>query len=97
MNYELAKQLEKAGFPRDKCSMIWKTANIGFSTDSPLKFPSLEELIDACGDEFGELGKGNATIDSPWTAAGLPVKIGFWGQIKTPTEAVARLWLEINK
>ena len=103
MDYELAKQLKDAGFPQKEKGTLLFADGITMA-DSQKKWnensaysPSLEELIDACGDEFGELGKGNATIDSPWTASGLPVKIGFCGQGKTPTEAVARLWLEINK
>jgi len=95
MNYELAKQLKDVGYPQEAAKGSFLSGT-WFEREKTY-IPTLEELINVCGDEFGELAKGNATIDSPWTASGLPVKIGFCGQGKTPTEAVARLWLEINK
>jgi len=108
MNYELAKQLEKAGFPQGmgKGCMCYdeKTKEIIIDctegnqviTDC-VKIPTLEELINACGNEFAELSKGNAKIDAPWTASGFPIKTGFCGQGKTPTESVIKLWLKLQK
>lgn len=58
--------------------------------------PTLSELIEACGDRFAELSKGNSQVDAPWTASGLPIKIGFCGQGDTAEEAVAALYLLIN-
>jgi len=91
MEYKLAKQLKDAGFPRDKCSMIWKTGNAGFSIDSPLKFPTLEELIDACEGKMYLLIHGL----NIWSATGCEDDELF--SAKTPIEAVAKLWLELNK
>lgn len=99
MKYKLVKQLEEAGFPREKCSMILKTANVGFSTDNPLLFPKLEELIKECGDvlvwksgDFWEAdifdGEGEIYIDQYFDTD---------QEYKTPFEAVANLWLRLNK
>lgn len=60
----------------------------------------LEELIEACGEDFGALyGVGS---DKSWLAESHLYYDGDGAQIQkgegaTPTEAVARLWLELNK
>ena len=117
MNYELAKELKDGGFPqipqhffmpeRDKKGEIIE--------DSSITIPTLEELIDACGEEFDYLKQVpfgefvNAKTGKPcgirWHA--YPTEEGYKGDCmvdccgyesgKTPTEAVARLWLELNK
>jgi len=78
MNYELARELQDAGWGRGKddyCPPSLMCCEI-----------TLEELIEACGDDLCILVRG---------------KDGFWyaesEQGKTPTEAVARLWLVIHK
>ena len=61
------------------------------------KIPTLSELIEACGDGFRELYKS----EKIWFALYFPVnddgnKLRFEiGQ--TPEEAVAKLWLKLNK
>ncbi len=52
--------------------------------------PTLHELIKMCGDEFMSLEYGR----SGWFAVALPTNM-ISG--KTPEEAVANLWLELNK
>ena len=60
--------------------------------------PTLEELIEACGDEFGHVARLHG--GKHWRASGrdndeeysLIEELGA-----TPTEAVARLWLALNK
>ena len=49
MNYKLAKKLKKSGFPFD-----FRESKMG---DDTYTFPSLSELIEACGDEFSGLFK----------------------------------------
>ena len=83
MNFKLARELEENGFPKKGCNWDYSHEH---DKGQVLYFPSLSELIEACGDDFNILVRG---------------KDGFWyaesEQGKTPTEAVARLWLVINK
>lgn len=88
ISYELAKQLENAGFPM-------KHAWWGIENDGS-KFligpPSLSELIEACGDKFGMLEK--IYDKNQWHCRPCTGKCMYFS---TPEEAVARLWLELNK
>jgi hypothetical protein len=67
--------------------------NNGCSVVRDYRKPTLSELIEACGDEFTFLEK----MDKTWTAfPPMPnYKNGQHGS--TPEEAVAKLWLELNK
>lgn len=61
-----------------------------------VKCPTLSELIEACGNYFWKIEKQK---DGSFVAIGLmsndlPLPVG---QDATPEEAVARLWLAINK
>lgn len=86
MTYELAKQLKDAGW---KVNLYDKTKE--FSSIS------LSELIEACGDKIYVLctaiyhDKESLQIIHGWACNGM-VSFG-----KTPEEAVAKLWLELNK
>jgi hypothetical protein len=59
--------------------------------------PTLEELIEACGEQFSKLkrGRGGETWVAQWFKGGTSddviAEIG-----STPTEAVARLWLALH-
>jgi predicted fused transcriptional regulator/phosphomethylpyrimidine kinase len=95
MEYELAKKLRDAGFDQELIGGFDATT----FADGTL-YPTLAELIMACGNEImsirkvwnenGDIcnwiaesdGKGNEPI----------IAIG-----KNPEEAVAKLWLELNK
>ena len=94
MQYELAKKLKDEGFPMDYeldnfTEYDKKTANIWIP---------LDELIEACGDKFDALGKckddGVSGIVDGWIAVDEDNK-RTWGATKE--EAVANLWLAINK
>ena len=111
MNYELAKELKEAKFPFD-----FQESKLG---DDTYTFPSLEELIEACGEDLIAIQKTYADFDSKldwddakkekkeprfmgWTAIKEwedyyppEVEVGEFG--KTPSIAVARLWLALNK
>lgn len=102
MTYELAKQLKNAKFPL-------KTTNFGPNQKTPIAYfldgidsgigyipPTLSELIEACGEQFGGLQK---RIDKTWSAEpNYGLSMDFDDVVgKTPEEAVARLWLELNK
>jgi hypothetical protein len=95
MNYELAKELKDAGFPQ-------KSMTIGFPEEygpGGVYLPSLEELIEACGDGIVAVqkdGPGKWDAVDEWEEYYPPeVKKGASGS--TPTEAAARLWLALNK
>jgi len=100
MNYELAKKLEIAGFPQDIGNgsdfyvgggEVKKYREFTEPKQSDVKVPSLEELIDACG----ELIKIDQLVDKSWLAIKKSPVCG--GEGKTPSEAVANLWLALNK
>jgi len=111
MNYELAKQLKDAGFPQkysngkrfwmydssdDDYTKIIHDGNIDNALDDEQLFyiPTLSELIDTCGDNFVALSK----MGEDWYCAenGVPVRL-IANESKTPEEAVAKLWLALNK
>lgn len=101
MNYELAKKLKEAGFPQKgiyegttyNLSDIKKVGvNIG-----DVYIPTLSELIEACGDDFEVIWKGWGStkwLAAPRTSYGDPED---YSEGCTPEEAVANLWLELNK
>lgn len=97
MNYELAKELKDAGFPFEWCDINHTHTDIC----SPSDTPSLSELIVACGDRFYSLNlcstgkEGGNPAPMEWVAHTMPMSAGGHGE--TPEEAVARLWLALNK
>jgi len=95
INYKLAKQLKDAGFPQ------WNSQKKGDrfckGTKKECYIPTLSELIEACGEEFLRLLKLN---NGEWTCENRFGEVGIgdiivWG--KSPEEAVAKLWLKLNK
>lgn len=100
MNYELAKKLKDAGFPESKDSaLVGKSVTI----DDWIS-PHLSELIEACGEEFGSLNKrfGVPVEDDGliWIARAQSSEselAPYERRGPTPEEAVARLWLVLNK
>jgi len=94
MNYELAKQLKKAGFPQPTLvNPITGVVGREVLERRPYE-PTLSELIDTCGDNFVALSK----MGEDWYCAenGVPVRL-IANESKTPEEAVAKLWLALNK
>jgi len=94
MTYETAKKLKDAGFP-----MEYELDNFSdFDKYKAWIDIDLSELIEACGDKFDALGKckddGMSRIVDGWIAVDEDNK-RRWG--KTPEEAVAKLWLALNK
>ena len=94
MNYETAKLLKDAGFPQD----FDFVESIGHTMYPDVHFPTLSELIDACGNKTIHIWN-NENIQNSWKA-----QASFNGKIwqmetgyLTPEEAVAKLWLELNK
>ena len=96
MRYELAKKLKDAGFPYKK-SLFGGLTEESYLDEKGNTYnqPTLSELIEACGDSFGSLGvNGQGINNKKWHCFGKNRLIEFG---KTPEEAVANLWLELNK
>ena len=79
MTYELAKQLYKKGSPFTSPVPVTE-ANMKY-----IDFPTLEELIEACGDKVDYLKRYKA--DGIWEAGYLT----YESEGSTPSEAVANL------
>ena len=109
MNYKLAKQLKDAGFPQETTRYYledeFENGEIGFSkgewNNARIAYPTLSELTEACRDKFRNLSytevKGGERL---WFASGEYIKDEEYYQTagyNTPEEAVAKLWLELNK
>lgn len=86
MNYELAKELKDAGFESKHSSEDAK-----YPDKDGYVPPNLSELIEACGERFGELYR----FPQSWSAEEYG-NSGVEGNGSTPEEAVARLWLALN-
>lgn len=94
MNYELAKELKDAGFK-------YKTIT---HDENKRKLPTLSELIEACGDGLHSIRRGQWKGRGNWMASrddvdevGNSFPVEPVGTGKTPEEAVAKLWLALNK
>jgi hypothetical protein len=106
LSYQIALELKYRGFPQTRNDGLCKHGNWGFvdlreSCDCvPVEvatIPTLSELIEACGEHLRSLDNCG---EQGWEAireddeCGEP--IGF-EEGSTPEEAVARLWLALNK
>ena len=85
MNYELAKKLFEAGFPQ---SQMQKDGCFDYD------FQNLSELIEACGEDFSHLTRLG---EKNWYACALSTEEDDFEKCDTPEEAVADLWLRLNK
>jgi len=93
MNYKLAKKLKDAGFPQKEERIVCDSS---IDMDDVAN-PTLEELIDACGGRFWNMTCLVKT--GTWLAKAnlvFPISIYPRAEGKTPTEAVANLWLKLN-
>jgi hypothetical protein len=91
MTYELAKQLKDAAFQSETFVCGEK--------GEPWYAPTLSELIESCGEKFGELSYFGESFTEPWFAGGGESIYDDWEFEKggyTPEEAVARLWLALQ-
>jgi len=62
--------------------------------DDRAYYPTLEELIEACGEKFENLWK----VDKEWQASGWIDEDHLRGfDASSPAEAVGRLWLALNE
>lgn len=102
MKYETAKKLKDAGFPQsgdgDFCLGSIEEDQGGITTTNSVYIPTLEELIDACGEEFWNLTYSRK--EKGWSAESFEAATAtISGTIflDTPSEAVANLYLALNK
>ena len=91
VNYELAKRLMDAGFPQiGRGRLIGSPKKLVWRSGDRVYVPTLEELIEACGKNFGSLDRRH----DGWLAHASYDQSSFG---ETPVEAVARLWLALQK
>ena len=110
MNDSLTKELKEAGYPQG--SQQWKIDELkeaektndktvletweemyGIKSSADIKAykPTLDELIEACGERITALIR---TSDGEWGAWGAVMSGEYY---KTAKEAVARLYIALNK
>jgi hypothetical protein len=90
ISFELARKLKQAGFPQSELARAQRKTGYDY-----VSMPGLAALIEACGRDFGALGRKG----SSWMACGYIAQYGEWKNIHTADtaeDAVARLWLSIN-
>lgn len=104
MEYKLAKQLKDAGFPQfngdgslkgnyqfpDGVTLADK--NMG---EKAVFFPTLSELIEACGDDFDDLRRHVDNGVVSWSAREWEMG-GRYGEGSTAEEATAKLYLALH-
>ena len=103
----LAKELRNAGFPniqdlqhRQGRQFLASDGRVSVYSLGELAppenwfIPTLEELIEACGDKFGELMLMVGGSGGKWRATSEDGRSHLRGH--SPTEAVARLWLALH-
>jgi hypothetical protein len=89
MDHELLRQLHDAGFPL-KPYPEWAAAKDGPMAPEYIS-PTLEELIEACGEDLSAL---NQISKKEWFVSS--ISQGNGDVFSTPVEAVARLWLALH-
>ena len=101
MNYDLGKQLKDAGFPQKESNGFPGILNP--DGDKTVYYPTLSELIEACGEGFSGLGRNQFRAREEriaWLASQKIDKFGNWlglyGHGHSPEEAVANLWLALQ-
>lgn len=96
ISYELAKELKKAGFVFDECNLhdcTYVGASLDAENGKNYHYPTLEELIEMCKEDFYLL---QMDTDGEWWAASRSGD-AFNSYGLTPADAVARLWIALNK
>lgn len=90
MNYELAKQLKDAGYPQPSLY------GVPVILEDGVYYPTLEEMIEACEDKdsYGFILKKHPDY---WSAIIYRNGMQDGSVGKTPTEAVASLWVALNE
>lgn len=95
ITYELAKELKDAGFPQP---LLSPTIPTNMALVRPVHYPTLSELIEACGQKFSYLKRFDPMDKGKyhWEAYST-LNTSLIGGGSTPEEALANLWLALNK
>lgn len=97
MNYELALKLQESNYPQGGHG--YYLSESGHMTSEPyymsFYIPTLSELIEECGDSLFNLIKRVDGRDWACNWYEYNNSMAIYGS--TPEEAVANLWLELNK
>ena len=91
ISLELARKLKDARFPQSELARAQQQAGYDY-----VSMPTLSTLIEACGADFGALGR---EADC-WVACEYVSEHGTWENThegETPEDAVAQLWLSLNE
>lgn len=102
IDYELAKSLKDAGFPQEVRKGHLEGVPTSNDTAEVFYFPTLSELIEACGDVtvlvWGCKPHGYYASSQPCAQNFHDINSAL-GEAKgsSPEEAVAKLWLALNK
>jgi hypothetical protein len=91
ISYPLAKALKGAGFPQSELARAQQKAGYDY-----VAMPTLSSLIEACGKNFGALGRE----PDCWVACEYVSDTGEWKNAfegENPEDAVARLWLSLDR
>lgn len=97
MEYKLAQELKDAGYPQiPQNDFYHERDKNGKEIDDSVTKPTLSELIEACieliPDKFLDIQSREYTTEQ-WVATSSWILTSG----KTPEEAVAKLWLALNK
>lgn len=90
ITYKLAKELKDVGFSQQLNGGKYYPSR---EDTRNYYIPTLEELIEACGGQMLQL---NNWMPRCWNVVGVIKESIEDFEGKTPSEAVARLWLAIN-
>lgn len=101
MQYELAKQLQNAGFPQKTHELSDRDIGEWPRSEAPYLWPYnpiLEELIEACKrpERLISIDETPIGFEAYQQDINYELIIGTKSTGSTPTEAVARLWLALN-
>lgn len=106
ITYELAKKLKDAGFPQEpyRDGKGFSHKQVSLEGGDLVKIPYLEDLIDACGDKLGRVEHVMMRgVEETWISYSskvenkLDIAAYIVQQGSTPSEAIANLWLALNK
>lgn len=100
ITYELALKLKEEGFPQGMDNFVDPDntiCTVDYTCKESIYCPTLSNLIKACGDKFYELVKcvSGPKVTFSWFAISITLKV--FGTGLSPEEAIANLWLELNK
>ena len=96
MDYALAKELKEAGFPQDGIPQIAYGGSKEDGSYWEAACPTLSELIRACNEDEDSFFRLGLTTEG-WRARDVRIEGEVVNGYPSPEEAVARLWLSLNK